>query len=229
MCRHFASSVLFERLRTSELGFAFYAATGWRLYRRGDSRQCRVGAGDWRDNGFERSLKRSLAAITQRGGNNSSAESSDARVPGVRSKTARSSGWLEKARNASRIVLASPFAHAYSELRETREQIELRGLRASRGVAVFAHASELSSASQSARVLSSQEWEEKMAKQSNGDPQDKKRLGPTTSKEKEARLKEIEKLGTRGMLLMIMEMLGDELVSDDQLRRALIILEALEP
>ena len=74
-----------------------------------------------------------------------------------------------------------------------------------------------------------QEWEEKMAKQSNGDPQDKKRRGPTTSKEKEARLKEIEKLGTRGMLLMIMEMLGDELVSDDQLRRALIILEGLEP
>ncbi len=126
-------------------------------------------------------------------------------------------------------MLASPFAHAYSELRETREEIELRGLRASRGVAVFAHASELSSASQSARVLSSQEWEEKMAKQSNGDPQDKKRRGPTTSKEKEARLKEIEKLETRGMLLMIMEMLGDELVSDDQLRRALIILEGLEP
>ncbi len=67
-----------------------------------------------------------------------------------------------------------------------------------------------------------------MAKQSNDDPQDKNR-GPATSNEKTARLKEMEKLGTRGMLLGIMEKLGDERVSDDQLRRALIILEGLEP
>ena len=68
-----------------------------------------------------------------------------------------------------------------------------------------------------------------MAKQSNGGPQDKGRRGPTTSKEKETRLKEMEKLGTRGMLLRTMELLGDERVTDDQLRRALIILEGLEP
>jgi hypothetical protein len=135
----------------------------------------------------------------------------------------------KKLRNASRIVLASPFAHAYSELRETREEMSLRGLRASRGVVVFAHASESSAASQSARVLGLKEWEEKMAKQSNDDPQDKNRRGPATSNEKTARLKEMEKLGTRGMLLGIMEKLGDERVSDDQLRRALIILEGLEP
>ena len=61
---------------------------------------------------FERSLKRSLAVITQSGGNNSSTESSDARVPGVRSKTARSSGWLEKARHASRLCL-----HRHSPMR----------------------------------------------------------------------------------------------------------------
>lgn len=68
-----------------------------------------------------------------------------------------------------------------------------------------------------------------MANQSNGDPQDKGRRSPTTGKEKEARLKEMEKLGTRGMLLRTMELLGDERVTDDQLRRALIILEGLEP
>jgi hypothetical protein len=73
------------------------------------------------------------------------------------------------------------------------------------------------------------EWEEKMAKQSNDDPQDNNRREPATSKEKTARLKEMEKLGTRGMLLGIMQKLGDEHVSDDQLRRALIILEGLEP
>ena len=55
------------------------------------------------------------------------------------------------------------------------------------------------------------------------------RRAPATSNEKTARLKEMEKLGTRGMLLGIMEKLGDEHVSDDQLRRALIILEGLEP
>ena len=68
-----------------------------------------------------------------------------------------------------------------------------------------------------------------MAKQSSDDPEDKNRRGPATGKEKTTRLKEMEKLGTRGMLLGIMEKLGDVRVSDDQLRRALIILEGLEP
>ncbi|MEK6302676.1 MAG: hypothetical protein AABO41_18345, partial [Acidobacteriota bacterium] len=38
-------------------------------------------------------------------------------------------GRLEEAKNVSRIVLASPFATAYPEWRETREEIELRGWR----------------------------------------------------------------------------------------------------
>ncbi len=78
-------------------------------------------------------------------------------------------------------------------------------------------------------VLSHVEWKKRMPKQTNGDPQDKRRPRPTTSKEREARLKEMGKLGTRGMLLRAMEMLGNERVSDDQLRRALIILEGVEP
>jgi hypothetical protein len=46
-------------------------------------------------------------------------------------------GRLEEAKNVSQIVLASPFAPAYPEWRETREEIELRELRPSRaGVAV---------------------------------------------------------------------------------------------
>lgn len=68
-----------------------------------------------------------------------------------------------------------------------------------------------------------------MAKQSNGDPQDIRRRRPATSKENEDRIKEMEKLGTREMLLRTMGALGDERVTDDQLRRALIILEGLEP
>jgi len=78
-------------------------------------------------------------------------------------------------------------------------------------------------------MLSHVEWKKKMPKQSNGDPQDKRRRRPTTRKEKEARPKEMENLGTRGMLLRAIEMLGDERVSDDQLRRVLIILEGVEP
>jgi hypothetical protein len=46
-------------------------------------------------------------------------------------------GRLEEAKNVSQIVLASPFAPAYPEWRETGEEIELRELRPSRaGVAV---------------------------------------------------------------------------------------------
>ncbi|MEK6303422.1 MAG: hypothetical protein AABO41_22155 [Acidobacteriota bacterium] len=49
-------------------------------------------------------------------------------------------GRLEEARNASKIVLASPFAAAYPEWRETREEIELRGWRASRSTVAQTHA-----------------------------------------------------------------------------------------
>jgi hypothetical protein len=43
---------------------------------------------------------------------------------------------IEEARNVSRIVLASPFAHAYPEWRETSDEIELRGWRPSRSTVV---------------------------------------------------------------------------------------------
>jgi tetratricopeptide (TPR) repeat protein len=175
-------------------------------------------------------------------------------------------GRLEEAEKVSQIVLASSFASAYPEWRETHDEIELRGLRASRSVvalsttiaadAPFSHPAadafvspapleggnlvrlplanrgeslapvETSPAGQPARVLSMQNWKEKMAKE-NDDPH-KRRSRPTTSEEKAARLDEMETLGTRGMLLRAMEMLGDERVTDDQLRRALIILEGLE-
>ena len=178
-------------------------------------------------------------------------------------------GRLEEAKNISRIVVASPFASAYPEYRETRDEIELRKWRASRSVVALsqitagavssqatasappipappengnlvrlpmanrdyslAAVEEASPARQPARVLSLQEWKEKMAKQSNSDPQDKKRRSPATAKAKEIRLEEMKKLGTRGLLLRAMEMLGDEQLSDDQLRRVLIILEGLEP
>ena len=77
---------------------------------------------------------------------------------------------------------------------------------------------------QPARVLSMQEWKKRIAKESD----DSQKPWPTTNAEKALRLVEVDTLGTRGMLLRAMEMLSDERVTDDQLRRALIILEGLE-
>jgi tetratricopeptide (TPR) repeat protein len=48
-------------------------------------------------------------------------------------------GRLEEARNASSIALASPFAHAYPEWRETFDEIAHQELRASRSTVAFAH------------------------------------------------------------------------------------------
>ena len=68
-----------------------------------------------------------------------------------------------------------------------------------------------------------------MLKQSNGDPHDKMKPRQTIDDGKQARLKELAKLTTREKLLRIMNMIGDERVGDDQLLRALIVLEDVEP
>ena len=159
-------------------------------------------------------------------------------------------GRLEEAGNASQIVLASPFAGAYPEWRETREEIELRGCRPSRATVAVGQrtfeannlvrlpalqhcdnlgAVEQPAAGRPAHVLSYLDWKNKMPKQSNGDPQHKTTPRPTTDKEKQARFFELRKLDTRDLLLRLMETIGDEDISDDQLLRALVILEGLEP
>jgi hypothetical protein len=165
-------------------------------------------------------------------------------------------GRLEEARNASRIVLASPFAGAYPEWRETHDEIELKGYRSSRATVAFHNATPEASrgraaqepgklmrlplpertetraadsapGSEPARVLSLHEWKTKMVKQSNGDPQDHTPK-PATSKEKQARIKKLGKMTTREKLLRIMTVIGDERVGDDLLLRALLVLEELE-
>ena len=65
-----------------------------------------------------------------------------------------------------------------------------------------------------------------MAKPSNGDPHDEPK--PITAKEKQARIKRLQKMTTREMLVRLMETIGDESVTDDRLRRALRGLEYLE-
>jgi hypothetical protein len=84
-----------------------------------------------------------------------------------------------------------------------------------------------SPASEPARVLSIQEWTEKMHKRSNDDLE-QRRPRPITEKEKQAKLMELSNLDTREMMMRVMTSIADE-VSDDQLFRALIILEGLDP
>lgn len=67
-----------------------------------------------------------------------------------------------------------------------------------------------------------------MLKQSDDDPHDTTNPMPTDD-ERRARLKDLAKLTTREKLLRIMKMIGDERVGDDQLLRALIVLEDVEP
>ncbi len=68
-----------------------------------------------------------------------------------------------------------------------------------------------------------------MLKQLHGDPHDTTNPGPKTDEERRARVQELAKLTTREKLLRIMTMIGDERVGDDQLLRALIVLEDVEP
>jgi len=181
-------------------------------------------------------------------------------------------GRLEEAKNVSRVVLASPYAGAYPEWRDTRDEIQLKGRRASRSTVAFSRTrSETDDASSArrdsaasdsavgkavspnenlvrlpvaeraesfpqspatselARVLSIQEWKESMPKRSTIDPQQKTNQKATIAGQKQARLRELRNLETRELLFGLMDAVGDENISDDQIIRALIVLEGLEP
>ena len=105
-------------------------------------------------------------------------------------------GHIIEAQNVSSIVLASPFASAYPEYRETGIEIMLKGRRASRSIVSFAQSNlnapnvlRLSLAEhvnsdtsvepapdhpQPARVFDMQTWKKKMGKEPNGDHKDRK-------------------------------------------------------
>jgi hypothetical protein len=141
-------------------------------------------------------------------------------------------GRLEEARNTSRIVLASPYANAYPEWRETREEIELRGWRTSRSVVAFGeratHTENLlrlpapdmvNSASpaksiprhtnQRARVFDLLEWKKKMGKEPNNTPDEKS----------------YKDMDAAEILLRIMELTGTRDRTYDELLR---ILKAID-
>jgi tetratricopeptide (TPR) repeat protein len=142
-------------------------------------------------------------------------------------------GRLEEAQNVSRIVLASPYISAYPEQRETWDEIELRGYRASHSVVAVTQKAvnndnlarlpvreasgtlvssslALERVKRPARVLSYMDWKNNMVKQPNDSPQYQK---PSTE------------LSAREMLLRIMELTAGKDVSDEELKE---ILDALE-
>jgi len=82
--------------------------------------------------------------------------------------------------------------------------------------------------SESARVLSMQDWKESMPKQSTSDTQQKIPKA-MIDRQKQDRLRELRNLETRELLLGLMDAVADESISDDQIIRALIVLEDLEP
>lgn len=149
---------------------------------------------------------------------------------------------LSEAETVSSSVVSSPFAPYYPEWRETHEDIKERRL--SRAKATFSAATALDEpktllhmpvrepgisvaepfiAQQRAAVFDMQAW--KKRKMSN---QDQRPLKPTTNAEKQARLKELENIDGREILMQIMSALADESVADDQLRKALAILEGVD-
>jgi tetratricopeptide (TPR) repeat protein len=120
-------------------------------------------------------------------------------------------GELEEAEQACRITLASPYASAYPEYRETWDDIQARGCRTSRSVVAFTQralktenilrlpapergdsfgqaVSSLDASQQSARILDYVEWKNKMVKEPNGTSQDDKPSEKLDDREKMLRI-----------------------------------------
>jgi hypothetical protein len=139
-------------------------------------------------------------------------------------------GRFEEARHASEIALASPFANAYPEWRETRREIELGERRPSRAAVSFsrdiaspANLLYLPSSDQagdsepaaepmtpSARVLDLMSWKKKMSEAKDATPHDKKNY---------------KDMDGRELLLRIMELTAATDLTDEELRE---IVETIE-
>ncbi|HJQ68781.1 MAG TPA: hypothetical protein VKA70_07405 [Blastocatellia bacterium] len=145
-------------------------------------------------------------------------------------------GRLQEARSVSHIALASPYASAYPEYRETWDEIQLRGYRTPRSVVAITRKSvepdnlarlpvpeaggDLVSpslaperANQPARVLSYMDWKKNMVKQPNDTPHDRR-----PSKE----------LTGRQLLLRIMEITSSKEMTDEELREMVDALERIK-
>jgi hypothetical protein len=76
------------------------------------------------------------------------------------------------------------------------------------------------------------QWKEKIFNSRNarqpGDERRERRPLPITAEEKQTRFAEIPNLGSREVLVRIVDALGDKTMGNDTLRKALMLLEGLE-
>ena len=120
-------------------------------------------------------------------------------------------GRIEEAQNVCRIMLASPYASAYPEMRETWDEVRLRGYRTARSTLYFAYskpknifhlserergdspvaAEHANRLEPSARILDYVDWTSKMVKEPNGTPQDDKSSKKLDDREKMLRIIQI--------------------------------------
>ena len=141
-------------------------------------------------------------------------------------------GRRQEARNVIRHVLASPFAFAYPEWRETGDELDLGRNRPPQSVVPFAQETKpqnllrmpvaepehsifsaeaaFSRTKQPARILDYTEWKNKMGKKSNGDDD-----------------KLPEDLDEKDMVVKIMSLTAQEGVSDKKLRKILDFIESV--
>jgi hypothetical protein len=141
-------------------------------------------------------------------------------------------GHIEEARNASRVALASPFASAYPEWRETWQDVLSRGYRTARSfvslncrtlnvgnvlLLPLAQRSDsthsenftLSPFYQQASVTSLQEWKRKMVKEPNGDNNDKMAS------------EDLDKMSNKELLVEILQRTSKKDMSEKKLRKIL--------
>jgi tetratricopeptide (TPR) repeat protein len=135
-------------------------------------------------------------------------------------------GRLEEARNLSRIVLATPYANAYPEWRETGADLAVRGYRSPRSTLYVAYFKpenvfplpereytetvRRNPFHQPRDVTKLEDWKKKMVKEPNGTPQDDK---PS------------KKLDDREKMLRIIQLVSEPERTDKELEN---ILEAVE-
>ena len=136
-------------------------------------------------------------------------------------------GRVEEAQNVCRIMLASPYASAYPEMRETWDEVQLRGYHMSRSVVSVTqkirpqnlfHLPERERTEKFRRnpfhqpreVTKLEDWRKKMVKEPNGTPHDDK---PS------------KKLDDREKMLRIIQLVSEPERTDKELE---IILEAVE-
>lgn len=167
-------------------------------------------------------------------------------------------GRLKEAGNISQLALASPFAPAYPEWRETSAEIALRSRRASRSVVAVSNPAAESERENTSLVttpgagkllqlvapprsdragLSSDGRRDPVATRTNQrarvisllEWKNEATERKSISKDRQTRLNELKQLPTEDKIAEIWGRLGDEDVDDDLLCEALLILEAYQP